>query len=195
MRLGLISDTHIERACEALPAQIREVFAGVDLILHGGDIYVLSALDELETIAPVMAARGNGDIRLPQDARVKDSLVLDLEGLRLGLTHGIDYPEPSWRTLEQAMRYEFGGKVDIIVLGDTHVAMIEVCRGVVLVNPGSPTLPGQIRRIGSVGLLEISPSGKVEAQIIELDTGDVSLNLTHYFHKPAGTPDSPPPTT
>ncbi|MDY6834822.1 MAG: metallophosphoesterase family protein [Chloroflexota bacterium] len=190
MKLGLISDTHIEKDCDVLPEKIGKVFAGVDLILHGGDIYVLSVLDELETIAPVLAARGNGDIRLTQDPRVKDSLVLDVEGFRIGLTHGIDYPEPSWRTLEQAMLYEFEGKVDIVVIGDTHIAMLDICRGTMLVNPGSPTLPGQIRRIGTVGLLEISPSSKAEAQIIELDTGHVSHKLTHYIHKP----DPSPPT-
>ena len=101
MRLGLISDTHISQEGEELPSQIREVFDGVDLILHGGDIYLISVLDEMESIAPVIATRGNGDIWLPPDPRLRDNVVLTLEGIRLGLTHGIDYPEPSWRTLAQ----------------------------------------------------------------------------------------------
>ena len=182
MKLGLISDTHISREGERLPPQIKEVFAGVDLILHGGDIYLLSVLDELEAIAPVMAVRGNGEMRLHPDPRLKNNLVLNLEGVRLGLTHGIDYPEPSWRTLEKAMQYEFGGEVDIIVFGDTHVAMIEIYKDILLINPGSPTLPRQIRGLGSVGLLEISSNGKAEAQIIQLSTKLASRTLTYRRH-------------
>ncbi|MDY6954826.1 MAG: hypothetical protein SWE60_25265, partial [Thermodesulfobacteriota bacterium] len=39
-----------------------------------------------------------------------------------------------------------------------------------------PTLPGQIRRIGTVGLLEISPSSKAEAQNKEEKV---------WFHRPS----------
>ena len=179
MILGLISDTHISQENEKLPPQIKDVFAGVDIILHGGDIYLLSVLDELQAIAPVIATRGNGDLGLPQDPRLKDSFVLNLEGLSLGLTHGIDYPEPSWRTLERAMDYEFGGKVDIIVFGDSHVSVLEVFKGTLLINPGSPTLPRQIKELGSVGLLQISFSRELKAQIIQLSTKLASHTLTY----------------
>jgi len=182
MRLGLISDTHISREGEKLPPQIKEVFTGVDLILHGGDIYLVSVLDELETIAPVMAVRGNGDTWLPLDPRLKDNLVLNLHGIRLGLTHGIDYPEPSWRTIETAMQYEFGERVDIIVFGDSHVALMEIYEGVLLINPGSPTFPRQIRGLGSVALLEINSAGEAKAQTISLTTKLASQTLTHHLY-------------
>ena len=183
MLLGLISDTHISREGENLPPQVRGVFNGVDLILHAGDIYLLSVLDELETIAPVMSARGNGDVRLPSDPRLKDSLVLNLQGLRLGLTHGMDYPEPPWRSLEAAMQYEFGGKVDIIVFGDSHVALTDIFKNVLLINPGSPTFPRQIKELGNVALLEISPGGEAKAQIISLATNLASQTLTYHPHQ------------
>ena len=61
MRIGLISDTHIPHDAKAIPPQVKEVFRGVDLILHAGDIYLSSVLDELEEIAPVLAARGDDD--------------------------------------------------------------------------------------------------------------------------------------
>ena len=180
MRLGIISDTHISKEGEKLPPQIREVFAGVDLILHGGDIYILSVLDELEVIAPVIAVRGNGDIRLPADHRLKDNLVLNLQGIRLGLTHGIDYPEPSWRTLEAAMQYEFQGEVDILVFGDSHVDLLEIYKGVFLINPGSPTFPRQIEELGSVALLEINSNGEAKAQIVSLVTKHAYQTLTYH---------------
>ena len=61
MNIGLISDTHIPEAMPELPVQIRQVFADTALILHAGDLHCLAVLDWLEEIAPVRAARGNGD--------------------------------------------------------------------------------------------------------------------------------------
>jgi hypothetical protein len=167
MRIGLISDTHIPRDADEIPPQVREVFANVDIILHAGDIYILQVLDELESIAPVLAAQGNGDIWLPEDPRLKESHMLDIEGLRIGITHSLDYPEPFWRSLEQAMVAEFGGPVDVFIFGGSHKAMVETYKGVLLVNPGSPTLPMGLRQLGTVGILEINQS-KAEAHIIQL---------------------------
>jgi len=56
--IGLISDTHIDYPSASLPPQVKEAFQGVDLILHAGDIWIPSVLDDLETVAPVMAAWG-----------------------------------------------------------------------------------------------------------------------------------------
>ena len=47
MLIGLISDTHIPNHAQGLPAQLQEVFRGVDMILHEGDIYNTATLDEL----------------------------------------------------------------------------------------------------------------------------------------------------
>ena len=48
MLVGLLSDTHIPDHAKKLPDQLKEVFRGVDMILHGGDIFAVSVLDELE---------------------------------------------------------------------------------------------------------------------------------------------------
>ena len=61
MNIGLISDTHIPEAMPELPVQIRQVFADTEIILHAGDLHCLAVLDWVEEIAPVLAARGNGD--------------------------------------------------------------------------------------------------------------------------------------
>jgi predicted phosphodiesterase len=45
---------------------------------------------------------------------------------------------PPHRTIETMMRRYFGGPCNIVVHGDTHVAEVEVVRGTLLVNPGSP---------------------------------------------------------
>ena len=180
MKIGLISDTHVSRHEENLPQEVKEIFLGVDLILHAGDIYLLSVLDELGAIAPVQAVRGNGDIRLPNDPRLKDNIVLDLLGFRIGVTHGIDHPEPAWRTLEDAMQYEFGGRVDILVFGDSHMDVLEIFKGVFLVNPGSPTFPRQIKEKGTVALLEVNSTGTAGARIISIATRQIVKTLSYH---------------
>ena len=186
MRIGLISDTHISESGEKLPPQIERVFAGVDLILHGGDLYLLSVLDELEKIAPVMAVRGNGDTSLPSDFRLNDKLALNVNGLRLGVTHGLDYPEPSWRSLEDAMQYEFGGRVDIFIFGDSHVALTEIYKGVLHINPGSPTYPRQIKGLGSVAILEVNALGEATAWIISISSQTPSPRIRYCRNERKG---------
>ncbi len=61
MLIGLTSDTHIPDHAKELPSQLKEAFRGFDLILHAGDIYVVSVLGELERLAPVLAAEGDDD--------------------------------------------------------------------------------------------------------------------------------------
>jgi putative phosphoesterase len=66
------------------------------------------------------------------------------------------------------MEHHFGGRVDVLVHGDTHVTQVEEMRGVLLVNPGSPTFPRNLtRRLGTVGFLEVD-DGAVRAWIHQL---------------------------
>jgi len=57
--------------------------------------------------------------------------------------------------------------VDVLIFGGSHKALIETFKGVLLINPGSPTLPLGLPQLGTVGILEIK-QGKVEAQIVQL---------------------------
>jgi hypothetical protein len=98
-------------------------------------------------------------------------------GLSLGLAHAVEYPELEWYPLEKSMQRYFGGRVDILVCGDSHVPVAEECKGVVVVNPGSPSLPWGLRQLGTVGLLRVE-SGLVEARIIDLATGNDLSRLT-----------------
>lgn len=168
MKIGLISDTHFTKDDQTIRPEAAKAFEGVELILHAGDVYVASVLDQLEAIAPVLCALGNGDGDLAQDPRVKDVHLLSIEGVTIGLLHGLDYPEPAWRPLERAVEREFGQWVDVIVFGDTHVAVVDRCKGVLLVSPGSLTFPNNLVNVpGTVGILEVS-RGQAEARIIQL---------------------------
>ena len=57
-RIGVISDTHIPHFAR-VPEAVWEYFAGVELVIHAGDLSILSVISQLETIAPVVAVQGN----------------------------------------------------------------------------------------------------------------------------------------
>ena len=109
MRIGLLADTHIPKDAKMLPPHVKVALDGVDLIFHAGDIYLSTVLDELEAIAPVIAARGNGDTELSGDHRVKDSHVLDVAGFKVGLIHDFDPElEDTSRPINNAIRDHTG---------------------------------------------------------------------------------------
>ncbi|MFC1886923.1 metallophosphoesterase family protein [Thermodesulfobacteriota bacterium] len=169
MKIGLIADTHIPQAGKELTHHVAEAFEDVDLILHAGDLIVLSVLDWLEKIAPVVAVRGNGDARAPDDPRIHECRVITAAEKRIGMRHCIEFPsEPEWNNLGDFMERRFEGPVDVILFGDTHVAFNEIHHGVLLINPGSPSFPRDlVGCLGTVGVLDITNSG-IEARIVTL---------------------------
>jgi putative phosphoesterase len=177
MRIGLIADTHIPEACERLPAAVFEAFRDVELVMHAGDVYVNSVIDELAAIAPVLVAIGNGDEgsefhrhRLAPDYRVRETHLLEIEGLRIGLAHELPTPdETPGAAFAHAMERHFGGPVDILVQGHSHVEGTKRFGATLVVNPGSATLPHNLEdRPGTVAILEISPGGQFFVEIIDL---------------------------
>ena len=169
--IGLISDTHIAFPHEKLPPQIGDALRGVDLILHAGDIWIPSVLDELEVVAPVKAAWGDDDMPadLGNDRRMMDGYYLLLEGVTLWLTH----VKPRYALLDpdkelyQALPVGPKDPPRVVVYGHTHFAKIEHYNGTLLVNPGSATVPNYVPKLGTVAILTIS-SGEVEACLVPL---------------------------
>jgi len=174
MRIGLISDTHIPLVDKALPPEVLEAFKGVDLILHAGDIYVPSVLDELERIAQVLAARGDddyGDTLL--DERVKAKHILKLEGKTLWLVHNRPYAPmspswlPSWWQSKTSPEQDDNDKPDIVVFGHEHRIVVQRNDDVLFVCPGSPTFLNYVQGLGTVVILDIS-AGNVDVRILQL---------------------------
>jgi hypothetical protein len=168
MLIGLLSDTHIrvpgyraglsQLSADTLPHQIKEAFQGADLILHAGDIYTLPILDELETIAPILASEGDDDpFEIMNDKRVKWKHVINVEGVTIWLAH----QQETW-SLDGLEK-----NPDVIVFGHLHKPSLEKRDGTLWVNPGSPTFPSYRHELGTVALLSIK-AGKVEAEIIQL---------------------------
>ena len=142
MKIGLISDTHGQ-----LRARVLELFDGVDVILHAGDIGDLNIITELEALAPVHAVHGNTD-----DAEIAahygESVELQLDGVRIAMTHGHLLGAPT----APGLRRMFPG-ADVIVYGHTHMQRID--RGQpLLVNPGAAG-PARFKLKPAVAILEL----------------------------------------
>ncbi len=165
MRIGIISDTHLPGERRTLWDEVRTAFAGVDLILHGGDIVAPMVLDWLEEIAPVLAAEGNNDIGWT-DRRMAPLQVLDVAGWRLALIHDM---EPEEQPIADLRRIHLkGDAADIWVTGHTHFERLDYRDGVLQINPGSPIYPHLTStRLGTVAILDVEP-GTIEARIVRL---------------------------
>ena len=172
MKIGLLSDTHLSNRRPALWDEVANVFRGLDLILHAGDIVAPGVLDWLSQFAPVKAARGNNDMEWT-DPRMQDVQWLDLEGWRLAMVHDT---EPEDRPIDVIIDRELGGeKPDILVTGHTHLERIEHRDGLVQINSGSPTQPHLFStRLGSVGILELEPE-LLRARILNLGEREGAL--------------------
>lgn len=160
-RIGVISDTHIPHF-KHLPQAIWEHFAGVELILHAGDLSVLSVLNELETIAPVIAVQGNVEyeevmLKLP----IRREIVVG--GCRIGIVHILG----DSHNREREARQEFPN-ARVVVFGHSHIPWNEDHDGQLLFNPGSATDRRRQPRC-SIGMLYIDDEEKsVRGEIILL---------------------------
>ncbi len=124
MKIGVISDTH-----NFFDPRIPGLFAGVDHILHAGDIGLPGILSQLEELAPVTAVMGNTD---DPGFRWPLTEVAELGGRKV-LLHHIVNPRSLEETLEARIQRE---QPAIVVFGHTHKPFCEKLNGVLFFNPG-----------------------------------------------------------
>jgi uncharacterized protein len=120
MRIGVISDTH-----GLVRPEVEEAFAGVDHILHAGDIGGEEVLARLGAIAPVTACAGNNDGW--RCGAAGTTARIELDGLRFLLVHIRD-------DAAKELRRE---GADVVVFGHSHKPLDERSGGVWWFNPGS----------------------------------------------------------
>jgi uncharacterized protein len=151
MKIGVVSDTHGLLRPEVLPA-----LAGVERILHLGDVGRAEILEELKAIAPVTAVRGNVD-REGACARLPETEVVLVEGLYIYLLHDVKalHLDPA------------AGKFAAVLSGHTHQPKILRHKGVLYFNPGSCG-PRRFELPVTVGLLMVSAKGDLRPEIVTL---------------------------
>jgi putative phosphoesterase len=153
MRIGVISDTH-----GYLNRRVLTHFAGVEQIIHAGDIGREYILDALAEIAPVTAVTGNVDWGTELDRAYRRVARLEIGGYRIYVTHIGDDPARLVARLPEP-------RPQIYIYGHSHIAHIERRDGVLFLNPGAAAQP-RFGRQPSVAILELGTTP--EARLIEL---------------------------
>ncbi len=160
-KIGVISDTHIPHF-KAVPEKVWQHFADVELIMHAGDLSLLSVIADLESIAPVVAVQGNVEreeviLHLP----LKREIVVG--SVRIGIVHILGDSQ----SRVQAARREFPN-ARVVIFGHSNIPYNQEHSGQLLFNPGSATDRRQ-QPTCSIGKLTIDEERNcVSGEIIHL---------------------------
>ncbi|MGN6032675.1 MAG: metallophosphoesterase family protein [Thermomicrobiales bacterium] len=161
LTLGVIADTHIfPGSVRQLHPEVLDLFrrAGVDLLIHLGDVNTRAVLEDLAEIAPLLAVRGNND-----DADLQATLPLTLRLTvgrhRVRALHG----HGGRSARDEAIR-QFAGKADLVLFGHSHKPLMESVRETILFNPGSATDRRWFDHFG-VGVIRITED-RIEPDLV-----------------------------
>lgn len=151
--VGLISDTH-----GLLRPSVHRALEGVELILHSGDVGGQEILDELNIIAPVHAVYGNTD--LPDDPALRESIILNLGGLSIHVSHGHELGSLTPAKLLVAYPEQ------VLIYGHTHRPLVASVGDRVVINPGAAG-PRRFNLAPSVARMTIE-QGRPEVEFVPL---------------------------
>ncbi len=149
--IGVISDTH-----GLLRSEIAETFKGTDLILHAGDIGRPAIIEALQSIAPVVAVRGNMDREQWADS--------------LPLTEFVEIGSSMIYMLHDLYKLDIDPEAagfNIVISGHTHLPDVKEKDGILFLNPGSAG-PRRYDYPISVAILRIEKAG-LNVQMFEFE--------------------------
>jgi putative phosphoesterase len=148
-KIGIILDTH-----GLLRPEVEQRLAGVDHIVHAGDIGRPEIVDALRRIAPVTAIRGNVD-RGEWAREYPDTKLVRLAGKSIYVLHDL-----------KTLQADLGAGIDVIISGHSHVPKIDTVGGILYLNPGSAG-PRRFKLPITLATLEVSLDG-MRAEIHDL---------------------------
>ena len=148
--IGVISDTHGLLRPEALQA-----LRGSERIIHAGDVGAPEILEQLASIAPVTAIRGNVD-GAAWARKLSETEVVELAGVSIYVLHDL---------AQLDLKPEAAG-YKVVISGHSHVPKQETKNGVLYLNPGSAG-PRRFKLPASVARITIS-KGTIVAEILVL---------------------------
>ncbi len=173
MKIGVISDTH--GSLKAWRKVMKEYFADADMIIHAGDLFedfdtgefINELAKEMNGLRiPFIVARGNcdaeTDLALADFPVASPYAFAQINSVRILVNHGKKMTEEDM--IELANKWN----IDIFVSGHTHKPKLMKKGGVVLLNPGSPSMG---KREQSVGMIYLNDKG-FKIKIFNIETGD-----------------------
>jgi putative phosphoesterase len=149
--IGVIADTH-----GLVRPEVVELFRGVSLIIHAGDIGTPDALSALREIAPVRAVRGNVDKWAWAEA-LPETEVVECNGSFIYLLHDL-------KTLDLDPS---AAGIQVVISGHSHRPDESRKNGVLYLNPGSAG-PRRFKLPITAALLRIEESGGIRTELIIL---------------------------
>lgn len=157
MLIAVISDTH--RMIKYINLA-KELIKDADILIHLGD-----NVEDVETLeqgfkGEVYAVAGNCDY----SRKYPKETIIEVNGRKIFFTHGDLYGVKS-----SINNIYYRGKeleVDIVLFGHTHQQIIEEESSLILMNPGSVSLPKSKGRC--VGFIDIDDTGKIDTYLREI---------------------------
>jgi putative phosphoesterase len=149
--IGVVSDTHGRLQTSAVKA-----LEGVDLIIHAGDIDTPGILNKLQTIAPVVAVRGNMD-RGAWAQNLSETEMVEIEKVRIYVLHDI----------ENLSLAPAAAGMNVFISGHSHRPSVKKQGGILYINPGSTARPRH-NNTPSLALLRLTKEEFPNVRIIAL---------------------------
>jgi hypothetical protein len=158
VKIGVISDTHLDGYDEKMQKYVAGHFSDVDMILHAGDIVDLDVL-KMFGDKEVKAVCGNMD-HFSVKEKFPEHLLFEIKGFKFLLIHGWGSP---WG-IEEKISAAFK-EVDCIVYGHSHKPANHKKDNTLFFNPGS-AVDRYFNSSRTIGILEIDK--EITGRIIKL---------------------------
>jgi putative phosphoesterase len=155
LKIGVISDTHLNGVSPRLEWVAEKYFKDADLMVHAGDLHAMEVLDVFRG-KEVIAVAGNRD-RPEVKQRLSQREMIKAKGFKIGLTHGWGSPF----RLDKRVSSRFEG-VHCVIYGHSHRTFNREKGGILFFNPGAFT--GGIFSLwrNSIGILTLDREIKGE---------------------------------
>lgn len=157
-RIGIIADTHGSVDPAAL-----DIFKGVDMILHAGDVGSAEVLEALSRAAPVIAVSGNHEDEVTSRLEWIKSIIV--EDVKLALTHRF-FPLSMSDFVNMPDNWQKMMGIDgvaAMIFGHSHEPLNANGGEVLYYNPGYSG-PDMSEPLRTVGLMEISGAAIIRAE-------------------------------
>lgn len=182
MKIGVMSDTHgsllyLEKALDILH-ECDVIFHGGDLLYHGprNDIpegyNPKGFISKLNEVSNIIIAKGNCDSDVDQmviNHPIQAPFVMSQFGeTRILMTHG--YTETKDEIIKKAKNMG----ADILILGHTHVKELYCDENLIVLNPGSTTIPKDgTHSVAIIDILQAEEEIDMNFNLIDINTGEV----------------------